>query len=221
MIRISDAVEALVTGSPAMHFGLHHRLLNLSQVARFIHPLVEARTRKTVNVSAILMSLSRLQKKLKEPPGEGETAFYIDRIHLHAGLCSLTVAKTPASHRAINQLFNRVQEEGGYFTVTEGNTEITAILDNGHWALVGEVLATKPRQVHRDIAGLGIQFKAQYTEEPGLLYQLLQQLALQQISVVEIASTMTEFNIYLHDGDVMLAFESLYKKFVRPGASAG
>ncbi len=72
-----------------------------------------------------------------------------------------------------------------------------------------------PRRVYRNLAGLGVKFQEAYLETPGLLYQLLQQLALQNINVVEVASTTTEFNIYLDDRDVQLAFESLYNRFIR------
>jgi hypothetical protein len=62
MRKISDALEAIVEGNPALAFGLHHRLLNLTKLARFLRPSVEAQTRKGVSDSAVLMSLSRLQR---------------------------------------------------------------------------------------------------------------------------------------------------------------
>ena len=223
MATVSDAVRAVVDGSPMLQVGLHHRLLNLSQVARFIRPLVEARVRKPAKASAILMGLSRLQRAMEDasfwdaPPSE-VGPFYIDRIGVHTGLASVTLTKTSEAHQELSRLMGRVQEEGGYLTVTEGNTEITALLEDRRLPLVQETLSSAPKKVQRHLAGLGVQFHAAYTEKPGLLYHLLQQLSLQQINVVEVTSTLTEFNIYLHEDRLMLAFDSLYHRFSREHA---
>ena len=66
MIKISDAVREILDGSTFLQFGLHHKLINLSQLARFLHPLVEARTKKEVQRSAIHMALSRIGKEFEE-----------------------------------------------------------------------------------------------------------------------------------------------------------
>ncbi|QXD16247.1 hypothetical protein GQ464_004645 [Rhodocaloribacter litoris] len=219
MRTISEAVETVIEGNAFLRFGLYHRLLNLSQVARFLQPLVEARCRKPVRPSAILMSLSRLQKRLHaRPPAAAPPTFYIDRINVHAGLCSITFAKEAETHQAMNRLFNRIQAEEGYITYTEGNTEITAIIEERHLPLARATVPAAPRQVARRIAGLGIQFAAAYTEAPGLLYGILQQLALLNINVVEVASTMTEFNVYLDEADLMTAFDALLNRFSRDRA---
>ena len=208
MRKVSEAV-------PALQFGLHHRLLNLSQVARFICPLVEARVHKSVQPSAVLMSLSRLQRRWENQQPALQRRFRVDRINVQGGLCALTLPKQLATLRELAELFGRVQQEGGYLTLTEGVSEVTVILEQRHMALIPQVLHVIPRRVYRNLAGLGVKFQERYLETPGLLYQLLQQLALQNINVVEVASTTTEFNIYLDDRDVQLAFDSIYNRFVR------
>lgn len=222
MVKISDAVRAVVDGSPMLQAGLHHRLLNLSQVARFIQPLVEARTHKPATPSAILMGLSRLQRAMEAAPTDVDSSdadpFYIDRIGVHTGLCAMTLTKTAEAHRELFGLVGHVQEEGGYLTITEGNTEITALLEARHLPLAGDALTSAPKGVQHHLAGLGVQFHEPYTRKPGLLYRLLQQISLQRINVVEVASTMTEFNIYLHEDDLMLAFDSVYGRFSREHA---
>ena len=137
MLKIADAVQEIVLQNDLLHFGFHHRLLNLSQVARFIRALVEARTRKEVRESAVLMSLSRLQAKLEEKVRAPGSGLILDKINIHSGLCSLTLLKTAESHRELNRLFNRVQKKQGFITITEGISEITAIIargTNSFWA---------------------------------------------------------------------------------------
>ena len=51
MMRVSDAVREVIESSALFQFGLLHRLLNLSKVASYIHPMVQAKTEKEVQVS--------------------------------------------------------------------------------------------------------------------------------------------------------------------------
>lgn len=214
-MKVSEAVKLVVEGDSLLRTGLHHRLLNLSQVSRFILPLVRARFGRPVTQSAVLMALSRLQREIE---GEGvteEKALPIDRLHIQPGLCTLTVAKEPGTHRQMQRLFNRVQEAGGYVTYSEGASEITMILEEVYLRRAAELVGVVTRQLQRRIAGLGVTFRAANTDEPGLLYRLLRQVAMQRINVVEVNSTMTEFTIYVHEKDVRLAFESIFESFVR------
>lgn len=48
---------------------------------------------------------------------------------------------------------------------------------------------------------------------PGILYRILQLLAMQNISLVEITSTTTEFHIYVARDDAMLAMDSMFKVY--------
>lgn len=215
MLKIADAVQEIIVQNDLLHFGFHHRLLNLSQVARFIRPLVEARTRKEVRKSAVLMSLSRLQSKFAENAPPSGSGLILDKINIHSGLCSLTLLKTAESHRELNRLFNRVQKKQGFITITEGISEITVIIEEENFKHAREMLSEKPGHVHRNIASVGVKLKEEMLERPGVLYRLIQQVALQNISVIEVTSTATEFNIYLRERDVRLAFDSLYHRFCR------
>lgn len=213
MIKISDSVIELVDGNAFLRFGLYHRLLNLAQVARFIRPIIESQTRKPVRISAISMALSRLQNELSEEP-EPVVRFLLDRINLHAGLCILSFPKVDAIHKSLQTVYSRLNRDGSYITLTEGTAEITIIFDRRHLSFVLELVTLEPAGRHDHISGLGVRFDKRYEETPGLIYEILQQLAIQRINLIEIASTRTELNIYLDESDVRRAFDSLYAKFV-------
>lgn len=215
MLKVSDAVKQIMEGNALLRFGLHYRLLNLSQVARFILPMVEARTKKEVRPAAVLMNLSRLQAKLNQRSKPGMPEFFLDKINIHSGLCSLTLYKTLDSHKELNKIFAWIQDRGGFITLTEGVSEITVIIETENLKRVGEMLSEKPRNVHRNLASVGVKFSQEYLTVPGVLHQLLQLVALQNINVVEVASTATEFNIYLNENDVRLAFDSIFARFAK------
>ena len=213
MLKISDAVEDLVAANDSLRFGLHHRLFNLSELARFLQPLVEARTQKEVKASAIQMSLSRLQARLREDVERRTAEFRLDKVHIQPGLCSLTSEKSVRNHGDFGKLYNFIQSEQGFITLTEGVGEITAIFESKHLQQALRLLSAAPSIRRDQISSLGIRFHERFLDVPGVLHQILQTLALQGINVVELASTSTELTVYLHESDVELAFESIYRRF--------
>ena len=217
MITVTDEVRFLAFENVLIRTGLHHRLLNLSQVARFIHPLVEARLKREVSVPSILMSLSRIQREAEDLEEGVHHPFEVERIHVLSGLATVTVSKTPESIQSLRQVIQQVQDAGGYLTYTEGTAEVTVILETAYLKALMTAELPLPKRLQRQIAGIGVTFRETYSEQPGFLYRLLQQVALQRINVIEVHSTMTEFSIYVRDEDVRLAFDSLYSSFARKG----
>lgn len=217
MIKISQAVEEIISSNPFLSYGFHYRLLNLSQVARFIRVMVEARTQKEVTDSAVLMSLSRLQGRMSEENPVVLTDFFLDKVSIHSNLCSLTLNKTEGAHRALNKLFAHIQEKGGFLTLTEGMSEITAILENDFYREAMDLLPERPRFEMRPIASVTAKFNQRFLETTGLLYRILHQVTMQNINLIEVASTATEFSIFINQRDVELAFDSIYRAFVRRG----
>ncbi len=213
MASISSHAAQLVAENPSLSFGLHHGLLNLTRTARFLQPLIEARTGKPVRPSAILMALSRLQKQFGDSEASAATSFQIDRISIQSGLCALTLPKSVETHRSLGKIFGRVQSANGYMTVTEGTAEITAIMDEDFLSDAAKTLQASPKRIVPRLAGLGIRINEAYIGKPGLLYAILQQIALQGLSVVEVTSTTSEFSVYLTDDDARLAFDSIYNRF--------
>lgn len=220
MIRISEAVEAIVEAHPALRFGFYHGLLNLTKVARFLKPSIEARTKKEVTDAAVLMNLSRLQGKLARLPQSSRDTLVLDKVSIQSGLCAATVDKSPTSHRELERVFSRIQSKSGFITVTEGMRQVTVIVEAENLRLLTSALTTPPRILQEDLAAVGVAFDERYLKVKGILFQLMEEIALQDINVIEIASTATEFSIFLKEDDVQLAFDAIFNRFSRRGTRA-
>lgn len=212
MLKISDAVRAVVEADPSLRTGLAQRLMNLSQVARHIQPLVEARTHKPVKHSAIAMALSRLQAELPDLD-TGPPLDLANRVTVQRGLTVLTFPNTRRCHAGLIDLQQRIRPTRAYLTITEGIREITVIVEDRTRPIVDETVPERPNRVKSGVASLSVSLTDENLATPGVLYRLLQPLALQGVNVVEVASTATEFHVYLAEPDVMLALESLYGAF--------
>jgi aspartokinase len=213
MLKITDAVLDLISRNSFLQMGLSHRLLNITQLAKFLRPLVEARVKKDVQASAIAMALSRKQRELEAEQVEAESPFKVDNITVHSDLFAVTYAKSKDIHRVVNEIYNKIQRRGGYITITEGVNEITLIVESGFASYIADTVSDTPVSEHRSVASLGIKFNVRYLNIPGFFYRVFQQLYFQKVNLLEIASTATELILYIDQADVRLAFDTLYNCF--------
>lgn len=192
-------------------WGLSNRLFNLSQLARFILPTVESRSRKSVQPSAILMNLSRLQKRiLKISPDIDK--FKLDDITVTLNLAVITFEKRKLTKKKINELHNDVEKQNGYICISEGTGEITVIIDSNLRNLAKGIDAKK--REYGNISAVGLRFSEKYVDTPGFIYAMVQQLALQNINIVEICSTYTELIFYVAQENTRLTFNTIFDRFI-------
>ena len=212
MIKISDAVQDIVTASPVLTAGIHEGILNLSRTARWIQPLVESRVQKPATPSAIVMALSRLQRDAL-PVENPLNTFRADRINLQTGLTAVTYPRQADVQEGTVAVYSVVRGKGEYITVTDGMREILVIVEESRLPYVRDTIPTAPIQVRRDLASISVSLKPHDLHTPGILYRILQPLAMQNLSLVEITSTTTEFHIYVERSDAMLAMDSMFKVY--------
>lgn len=202
----------MVEGNPLLQFGLHHKLMNLTQVAKYIDSLIETRVKKDAGTSAIVMALSRLQKEMAKDAPQRED-FNINSIDIHTNLATFTYQKTTQTARAIHKLANSIQSKGGYISLSEGMRETTVIIERENLDVLRKTVTEHSVHTHENISGIGIVFDEKYTRFPGMFYILMQQLLLQNINVIEITSTFTSLVFYIDERDTRLAFDTLYGLF--------
>ncbi len=78
---------------------------------------------------------------------------------------------------------------------------------------VHEAVEQRPARIASGIASLSVSLSERNLVMPGVLYRILQALALQGVNLAEVASTTTEFHLYLAEDDVMVALDSLHGAF--------
>lgn len=213
MPNLPECIEDLISQNPLLQTGMCHGLLNLSQTARFLQPQIEARIKKKVTSSSIVMNLSRLAKKAEF--AEKNLRIKVQNMTLNTDLVILGYSKSPKIHQSINQLYREIENTQEYITVTEGVREVSLIFPRQFLSIAEEIIEVVPFQRHLDVAALRVSFHPDYISMPGLFYAFYQQLYFQNISVIEQASTPTELILYLHQDDAQLAFETFYNNFVR------
>ncbi|MFA5993718.1 MAG: hypothetical protein WC823_02035 [Parcubacteria group bacterium] len=213
MKKISQSLSEIVENNPFLQFGLYHRLLNLSQLAQFIRPLIEVRTKKSLQSdSSLIMALSRLQKE-KNHAIPVISKFSIENVTVHSHLCTITYMRDQRFLEHLGNLYQLIQKNNGYISLSQGMNEVTIIVDAESARLVRKTIKESPKNSVDDLAALGIKYDQKYFNAPGMLYYLMQQIFLQGINILEISSTFTEIIIYVKQKDIKLLFDTIYDRF--------
>lgn len=213
MIRISEALRDTIKGNPFLEFGVHYGLFNLTQLARYLQPMIEARAKKDVQVSAITMNLSRLQQDLRATTPAPER-FEIENVTIHSGLSTVSYARSPEVHAGLHHVYDRIHRANGFCCLSQGLHEITAIVESHFRPWLAKRIRQKPVYSHDNLASVGVQFDDRYAEIPGMLYMLLQRVTLQNVNLIEIISTYTEIVFYVDERDTQTVFDTLFQSFL-------
>lgn len=209
MLNISGAINEIVNKNSTLLWGLSNRLFNLSQLSRFIRPLIESRTKKSVRPTAILMNLSRSQRRIsKISPKINQ--FKVEDITTRSNLNILTFEKNKLIKKKINEFYKILDEKNEYICITEGTSEITLVFDAKSRQLLGGI---KPKKECNDVSAIGLRFSEKYTNIPGFIYTIVQVLALQNINIIEICSTYTELIVYVTKENTRLTFNTIFDQF--------
>lgn len=213
-MKIGVALRQLVDANPFLAFGLSHRLFNLTQLAQYLCPLVEARTQKAIKPTALVTALSRLQKELRVDDG-GAQPFRIDKLVITPDLATATYYKNQDVHERIGRVSTRVRADHGLFHFTESTSEISVFFERSFLSILQHHVPERPRYLNTSLACVGVRFGEEQVERPGLLFALFQRIYLQNINLFDISSTYTELNFYVHRDQVKLVFETLHDSFLR------
>jgi aspartokinase len=213
MVTISESVSDIVSSKPFLEEALASGLINLSSLAREIHPEVCRRLDKDVKHGAIVMALKRLKptinfqinlriKKVVELMGDitvrSNLADYTFRNSDTLTGCQTTLLDTISRRKEI------------FYTFSQGVYETTVILS--------DIISDEIRDIFKNefltykisnLSSITIKLPEENAQVFGVYYHILKKLAYEGINILEIVSTTHEFTVIVNDVDVDAAFSVL------------
>jgi hypothetical protein len=216
MKRISDVVEEYVLETPLVEEHLSLGLLNLSALARHLRPAIRRSLQRPVSEAAIMMALKRLAprvaKRTRRPATR--TARPSDLI-VRSNLVELTYHASETVREKHRRLLNRVDRaDDAFLTYTQGASEVMLMVSAGLEKTAVEIF-TGERLVSRvrNLSAIVIRLAPETFQTPGVYYAILKRLAWQNLNVVDVVSTFTEFTIVVANDEVDKAFSALRRYF--------
>lgn len=202
-MKIINAVQDIIKGNFFFEFGLQNRILNLTQLARLINPLVQERLAKEVQISAIKMALSRIQAGMLDKIIPHK--LQVEDVSLKKNLCSITLYKTKENQERAAEFQAYCNANDKFITRSESNKEIAL---NFNQDLLPELKKFNLENPKYKIASLGavlVTIPTNYMEIKGVFQFFIQKLTMQNINILEISSTYTELIFFIPEADLSLA----------------
>lgn len=213
MKTIQESVEGIIRKTPFLEEALNDKLINVSSLARVIQPEVEKDLNKDVKSGAIMMAINRLSPSsiLKIRKNIKKITLTLGDFIVRSDLGNFTFKNTVTLLKCIGDLINEFGDDKDYFfTISQGIFETTIITSKKLHEKVGEIFKTEQLLSSSvELASITIKLPKSNSEQSGIYYFILKQLAWADIPVQEIISTTHEITIVVKEEDINKTFSIL------------
>lgn len=210
MIKIHDIVREILYSDEEALFALAKKYMNLSAYAKQIRKKVEEKTMKTVESAGIVVSLSRIQKELKNVHPMIQD-IKINNITTKSPLSELVFEKNASILSNLSSLYKKVKtKQDDFLTMTLSTNEITVICSDRIKADVLKALQSTPVMIETKLASIGLSLDPKYYELPNITYSLTRKIGRKKIVLAETITTHTEIIFVFHQKhlpEIMKIFE--------------
>lgn len=218
MITISEILNSIIQESPLLEEGLAEGLINLSALSRKVQPQIEATLMRPVSESAILMALKRLSDKLTPKIKLNKNLIsQLGDLTVRSDLSEFTFQRSNTILEKQKMLLHGIREKPDPFvTFTQGVYEITTIVNSTLEKMV-ETIFRDEKIVAKilNLSAITLRLSTRSADTPGIYYTVLKHLAWNNINVVEVVATYTEFTIILQNNQLDTSFSALVRLLSR------
>jgi len=213
MTTISESVNEIVSRKPFLEETLASGLINLSSLAREIHPEVCEKLNKDVKHGAIVMALKRLKPTINFQINHRvkKVIGLLGDIIVRSNLIDFTFRNTSSLIKAQTKLLENIsRRDDVFFTFSKGIYETTIILSDTMEDKV-LMLFKDEKLIYKinNLSSITIKLPEEIAQVFGVFYHILKKLAYEGINILELVSTTHEFTVIVNDDDVDSAFSVL------------
>jgi aspartokinase len=211
MVTIAHIVKGMIKDKPFLQEALGKRLIAYGNLAEQILPKIEQELNKKIKHSAVVMALRRYSDELNNTINNNQALDFNCEINLKTNLCAINISKSKKTSTIAKEFYGIVDlDKGDTLNIISGNFEQSIITNEKYQekilkALKGEKILTK----QSNLVSLSLKFPDKFYETPGMIFNIIRQLAWENINIYEIISTHTELSILLKEKDSSKAYECL------------
>jgi len=208
MITISEIVKQTIQNKPFVEEALQKKILNLSSYARLLKPDIEKQLLKNVEIGAIIMALKRFKVSIGQRDNVSLIFNELPELILRSQLVEVTYENSEGLIEKVVKLFHLIAPGKKFFcTITQGVFETAIITNMSIYPQLKEMFC-KERVIGRlkNLTAVTIRLPKENVQTPGVYYRILKSLAWNNINVIDVVSTNTEFTILLQENEVERGF---------------
>lgn len=212
MVTVSNIVQKLVDDRVFIQESMHKNIISFALLAKQLKPEVQSILGKQVKKHAIEMALRRYSEKLKQ--NHKNISFdYSSDIIMKTQICDISVQKTPYLVSMLKKMYDIVNfEKGDILNIIQGNFEVSIITNERNKKKFIELLKNeKIQNIEENLVSLSMTFSKDFLYTPGVIFNIIRNIAWNNINIFEIVSTNTELTFILHKKDAMKGYNALEK----------
>ena len=212
MVTISHVVQKLVNDKVFIQEPMSRGIVSYGSLAEQLKPEIEKELGKEVKTHAIVMALYRYAETLQQT--HKKIFFnYSSEIIMKTDMCDISVIRSSTLLNKIVKLYNIVKfETGDILNVVHGRYEVSIVTNERYKKKLLEFLkGEKILNVEDNLVSLTLTFTKDFLYTPGVLFNIIRNIAWDDINIFEIVSTYTELTFIIHKKDAMKGYNALEK----------
>jgi aspartokinase len=212
MVTISNVVQKLVDERVYIQESMDKDIISYAALAKQILPQVEEELGKKVRKHAIEMALRRYKDQLKQKITKVSFDYSSDII-MKTKICDIAVVRSPTLLVKLKKLYDIFDfEKGDILNIIQGSSEVSIVTNERYKKKLLDILKDEKILIQEDdLISLTMTFSKEFFYTPGVIFNIIRNVAWENINIYEIVSTNTELTFILHKKDAMKGYKALEK----------
>ncbi len=211
MVNVAQVVRKYVKDHPFVQEALSRGVINNAALAEELIPKVQEELGKEVKFSAVNMAIRRVKEQLEKSFSPKAKFDESTDIVVRSNLVEITVFKMENVQEYLKKIYNLINlRKGDFLTMTHGLHEVMIITNSKYEKRITEIFPKSMiKKLIRNISSITINLSEESYRIVGLFYLITRALAWENISIVDVVSTFTEWTVTVDEKDTAKAFNVL------------
>jgi len=212
MVTISHTVQKLIEQKTYIQEAMSKKIISYSSLSKQIKPEIEEILEKKVKTHAIEMALRRYAEELQQKH-KNISFDYSSDIIMKTQICDISVSRSPTITDKIKKFYDIVKfEKGDVLNIIQGSTELSIVTNERYKEKFLQLLENeKILNTETQLIALTMTFSKDFLYTPGVVYNIIRNIAWENINIFEIVSTNTELTFIIHKKDAVKGYKALEK----------
>jgi len=191
---------------------MNKNIISYASLAKQLQPEIEEELEKTVKRHAIEMALRRYKEQLQQK--HKTISFdYSSDIIMKTQVCDIAVSRSPTLLNKLKKMYDIVDfEKGDILNTIQGSCEVSIVTNERYKQRFLDILKNENvLNIEEHLISLTMTFSKEFLYTPGVIFNIIRNVAWDNINIFEIVSTNTELTFIIHKKDAMKGYKALEK----------
>lgn len=212
MVTISHIVQKIINDKTFLLEPMSRGIIAYGSLAEQIKPEIEEELGREIKNHAIVMALRRYAESLKTK--HKKIIFdYSSEIILKTDICDISVLRSTSLLNKLKRLYDVVDfEKGDFLNIIHGRHEVSVVTNERYRdKLLNLLTGEKILNIEKNLVSLTLTFSKDFLYTPGVIFNIVRNIAWENINIYEVVSTNTELTFILNKKDAVKGYKVLEK----------